>query len=468
VKRKLTRFQDFAESLLPHETGWLMDNHQLVDAEKIEILACLDHNTRLPSHPKPFDDTIDKRKYSYMIRWVQERLHSIDVDEQYKLITFLDQQIATDILQPEDEQQLSRIIRETNHRSFNFSRIFDLVRHYRHFLLIRMRYRQHKEADDFLRTYQAQYQHSRDINDKIHYATLDIVKQYAGSPAESIQWERWLTDVYNDENLDGNNRYMALVRLTFLYFNYRQFDRLVTKFDAYDALLEQGIYYSRRLLINYYNNRLLLHNYLEEYDKAIWYGFLSIREKNADYFHYVNTLSGVLLRQERFAEALEILRKAYSELRNVSSFHNRLLFITFYLRALHENGLSRNADNYAETFIRAYSDEIFDHRWHLFFTVVFDVLLSRERTSRIVHLARKYQLLRKEEEHIQRTGGLPYLKWQTALASFVEMRITRTQLEKEMATLSEQDISSSGPGLQIFKAHLKRLAPEITRKGRVG
>lgn len=466
MKPKLRKFQDFAGSLLPHETGWLLSVHQFTDPEKIAILKRLDENSRKIDHALPFDDHIDKRKYSYILNWVGERLATIDVDTQLRELIHLEERIATDALQPEDEKRLSRILKETDFRAYNFSRVYELARQYRHFLLIRLRYRQHQEVDGFLRTHHAHYDHSRDIADKIHYATQDIVRQYAGSSAESIQWERWLTDVFADDQIDGANRYMALVRLTFLYFNYRQFDRLLEKFDAYDRLLTRGIYYSRRLLINYYNNRLLLHNYLGEFEEAIRYGYLSIREKNTDYIHYVNTLSGVLLRQQKHQEALAVMRRAYPELKGSTSFHNRVAFVSFYLRALHANGLLTNAENYAESFLRAYSQEIFDHRWHQFFTVFFDILLHRDKTARLVRLARKYRLSAREQEYTLRTGSHPYLLWQTTLASFAEMKITRARLEEVVATLPQHDEPAGGSGLQAFLAHLKRLAPEVWRHHR--
>lgn len=463
MKQKLRKFQEFSEGLLPHETGWLVTIHQFTDPEKISILERLDHNSRLIRDPLPFDEEIDKRKYSYIISWVGERLATIDVDHQFRILVHLEEQIATDGIQPDEERLLSRILKDTDHRSYNFSKIYALARQYRHFLLIRMRYRQHAEVDDFLRTYRAHYDHSRDIGDKIHYATQDIVKQYAGSPAESIQWERWLTDIFTDDQVDGANRYMALVRLTFLYFNYKQFEPLREKFDRYDQLLSQGIYYSRRLLINYYSNRLLLHNFCGEYDQAIWYGYLSIREKNTDYIHYVNTLSGVLLRQQQHEQALSVMRKAYPELKATISFHNRLVFVAFYLRALHANSLLTNAENYAESFLRAYSQEIFDHRWHLFFTVFFDILLHRDKTARLVRLARKYRLVQREKEHVERSGTHPYLQWQYTLAAFLEMKITRANLENMVAHLPASDETAGGPGLNAFLAHLKRLVPEVTR-----
>lgn len=466
MKQKLRKFQEFADGLLPHETGWLVQVHQFTDPEKIAILERLDHNSRLIHQPLAFDELIDKRKYSYIISWVGERLATIDVDFQFRQLVHLEEQIATDAVQPEEERQLSRILKETDHRSYNFTKIYELARLYRHFLLIRMRYRQDQEVDEFLHKYRAQYDHSRDISDKIHYATQDIVKQYAGSPAESIQWERWLTDVFSDEQMDGTNRYMALVRLTFLYFNYKQFGPLREKFDAYDALLTRGIYYSRRLLINYYSNRLLLHNFCSEYDQAIWYGYLSIRERNTDYIHYVNTLSGVLLRQQLHEQALTVMRKAYPELKATLSFHNRLVFVAFYLRGLHANGLLTNAENYAESFLRAYSQEIFDHRWHLFFTVFFDILLHRDKTARLVRLARKYRVVQREKEQAERSGTHPYILWQYTLAAYIEMKITRARLEEVVAQLPTSDDTISGPGLNAFLVHLRRLAPEVLRHQR--
>ena len=460
MKAKLRKFTAFAQSLLPHETGWLLANNQLADPQKLAILQRLDEVSREVNPSPQFDPAIDKRKYSYILQWVTDRLAGIDVDIQYQRLNHLDARIATDSIRPDEERELSRLIREHDHTAYNFTKLYEVVQRYRQFLLIRMRYRQHREADDFLRRHRAHFELACDIQEKIHYATQDIVGQYAGTPAESIQWERWLTDVFQDEQLDGANRYMALVRLTFLYFNYRQFDRLRDKFDTYDALLREGRYYSHRLLVNYYNNRLLLHNYTGEYDKAIRYGYLSIRERNTDYIHYVNTLSGVLLKQKRASEALEVMRQAYRELKQVSSFHNRLTFVSFYLRALQANDLLTNAENYAESFLRAYSEEIFDHRWHLFFPIFFDILLQRDKTSRIVRLARKYRLLPREAEYLQSHDSWPYLRWQQSLAAFLDLRITRQQLEKQLADLPSE---TSDRGVLTFLDHLRRLAPEVMR-----
>ncbi|MEZ4934351.1 MAG: hypothetical protein R2788_19770 [Saprospiraceae bacterium] len=78
------------------------------------------------------------------------------------------------------------------------------------------------------------------VNDQLHQATRDIMLQYSENTTESIQWERWLTSVFYDEQLDGYNRYMALVRLTFISFNYGKPDLLLGQFEMLDKEFKKG------------------------------------------------------------------------------------------------------------------------------------------------------------------------------------------------------------------------------------
>lgn len=93
-------------------------------------------------------------------------------------------------------------------------------------------------------------------------------------------------------NLDGLNRYLAIVRLTLIYFNYREYDRLDKIYDDLDGMMRGGQFYSRRILLNYYANRVMLHSKRNELEKASVYGYLSIRQHSGDYLHYVNNLCG--------------------------------------------------------------------------------------------------------------------------------------------------------------------------------
>ena len=73
-----------------------------------------------------------------------------------------------------------------------------------------------------------------------------------------------------------------MVRLTFLYINYREFEKLKKLFVKLDDMFMKGENYSRRLLANYYANRLILHSKFNEWETAINYGYLSIRHVNTE------------------------------------------------------------------------------------------------------------------------------------------------------------------------------------------
>lgn len=238
----------------------------------------------------------------------------------------------------------------------------------------------------------------------------------------------WLTEVFYNEELDGLNRYLALVRLTFVYFNYRQFEKLREKYNYIDGLFKNGQYYSRRILLNYYGNRVMLHSKFQEFDKAEYYGYLSVREKNSDYIHYVNNLSAVLLRQKKYQDALQLMRSAYPEMKNTPSFHNRIGFVAFYLKCLNDNQQYKNAENYAESFLQAYKKEIFEYRWHIFFSSYLEAILQQEKYSKLLKVVRKYQLLDRERQYQKNANYLPTILWYNAVAQYKEMLIQKDEI----------------------------------------
>ncbi|MBK9337072.1 MAG: hypothetical protein IPM98_11015 [Lewinellaceae bacterium] len=310
--------------------------------------------------------------------------------------------------------------------------LWSLAQLYRHFLLIRMRYAEHRAVEDFLEKNRAAYERARNVRERLHAATEDIVRQYSTRSTESMQWESWLAGVFHDETLDGWNRYMALVRLTFIYYNYRQFEPLREQYQTLDNLFFQGKYYSKRLLTNYYGNRLLLHNRFQEYDEAEYYGYLSVRVKTADYIHYVNNLCGVLLRRKKYAEALSVMKTALPESRTTHSFHNKIGFVAHYLRCLHHTGQHRAAENYADTYLRAYRKEIFEHRWHAFFSAYIEALLAQNNFAKILRLTEKYHLLERDRAYAEKSAYLPTIPWFYAVAAHQTGRLTSEQLQKNL------------------------------------
>lgn len=418
MRSKLQKFTDFANGLLPHETHYLIENQQFEDKIKLSILERIHQNCLHIDRFTPFDETIDKRKYSNLKSWITERLEAIDVDVQFEWMSEMERQIVTDSIHPESEKILLRNIRSYQSGEYYFIKFYELVRTYRHFLLIRMRYADHEEADNFLKKFKPAYEHSREVNEKIHRATLDIVDQYSKQTSESIQWEDWLTEVFYDENLDGQNRYLALVRLTFIYFNYRRFEPLRKKFDYLDGLFLKGIFYSKRILLNYYSNRLLLHSKFNEYEKAEYYGYLSVRGKNSDYIHYVNNLSAVLMREKKYKEAFAVMKAALPDAKTTHSFHNKIGFVAFYIKCLNHNHQYKSAESYGENFLGAYRKEIFAYRWHLFFTALLDALLQQKKYGKLLDTIKKYDLLSRDEQYSKKATYLPTIPWYQSIAAY--------------------------------------------------
>jgi hypothetical protein len=443
VRVKLQKFGEFAASLLPHETSYLLAVQQFEDDIKLGILRQMHEQCVRNQQSHSFDTTIDKRKYSNLKQWIEERLASIDVDERFEWISRMERNIMTDAIDPQEEKVLLKSIRDYGEPDFYFMKFYELVQVYRHFLLIRMRHAHHRIANDFLKTYRDRYAYSKEIFERMHEATEDIVNQYAKNSAQSLHWENWLTEVYYNEQLDGLNRYFALVRLTFIYFNYRKFEKLSEKYDYIDQLFLKGTYYSRRLLLNYYGNRLLLHTHFQEYAKAAYYGYLSIRDKTSDYIFYVNNLTAVLLRQHKYEEALQLMRQAYPEMKTAAGFHNRVGFVALYLKCLNYNGQYRNAENYAESFLSVYRKEIFEYRWHIFFAAYLEAMLKQGKYARILKMVKKHQLLEREAQYAKNANYLPTLLWYHAMAAYQESLITKEalthQLVNSISSLSKPD-----------------------------
>ncbi|MCS6930037.1 MAG: hypothetical protein NZM43_11175 [Saprospiraceae bacterium] len=435
MRSKLQKFFEFSRTLLPHETTWLLSHQHFDDRSKVSILERVHANCHClhDQECQPFDDTLDKRKYSSLKQWITDRLNALDVDLHLAWILDTERKILTDAVEPETETRLLHEIKTCQPTAFYFVKFYEMAQAYRHLLLIRMRYAEHAQVELFLQKNEAAWRRSLRISEELHQATCDIVNQYAGNPTPSIQWEQRLTDLFYDETLDGWNRYMALVRLTFIYYNYRRFEPLLEKYEYFERQLAEGKFYSKRILINYYGNRLLLHVRFREFDKAEYYGYLSIRVKNLDYVHYVNNLCAVLIRQKKYQQAFALLKKAQPESKKTPSFHNKIGFVSLYVQCLNHLGQYLPAEHYAETYLRAYPKEIFQHRWHLFFTVYLESLFNQRKFDRLLKVCKKYKLLERDAVYVDKPYYLPILRWYYAAAALYTQQQTLEQLKPSLS-----------------------------------
>ncbi len=463
MRAQLQKFTDFTNTLLPHETEYLLSIQQFDDQERLDILQLVNHNCHQINQFTPYDTSIDKRKYNHLQNWIATRLSKIDVDEHFQWMISMEQKIMTDSIQISEEKQLLKAIRKYQHPGFFFTKFYELVELYRHFLLIRIRYADHERTSVFLETYRQAYQYSKSVHERLHTATLDIVGQYSGNNTESIQWEEWLTEIFYDEQLDGLNRFLALVRLTFISVNYRKFELLRDKFDYLDAQFFEGKSYSKRLLLNYYSNRLMLHSRFKEYDMAVYYGYLSVRHKNHDYIHYVNNLCAVLLRMKRNKEAYQLMKNALPDMKATKNLHSRVGFVAFYIETLNKNQLYKNAESYGDIFLRAYAKEILEYRWHLFFTVYFEALLRQHHSDKLLKTARKYKLQELDNQYQSKAGYLPTIPVYLRVAQYLESHISRKALQQELEAYHETYGHDPDKASNFNKLLLgmKELIPEV-------
>lgn len=108
--------------------------------------------------------------------------------------------------------------------------------------------------------------------------------------------------------------------------------------------------------------------------------------------------------------------------------YNRIGFASFYTRTLVYNNMAKKAVSYASTFLEAYKKEVFETRWHLFFSAYLEALLHAEKYDRVVAIANRYNLLSMEKMSSDKTVYLPILLWITEVALYMKGKRTKQKI----------------------------------------
>lgn len=397
MKPKLINFEHFADTILPHEIGYLMDQNQINDPERLDILSKISIKSSDNKGSLAFDDSIDKRKYSHLKNWINKKLEKIDVDHFHSWLHDLDQKIMQDAIEPDEERQLLKVVSQYQHCHFYFTKLYEILQNYSHFLLVRLRLQDYEVVNQFLSDYEYAYKYNKLADENLHKASSQIVTIYASGSKQNTGWRKWLTEVLYNEQTQGYLRYLALIRLHFCALCDNQYEGLQGHYEYMDRFLAKGEFYSKRILVNYYFNRMLLHAKNEEYKKANHYGRLSIKIKTHDYLLYCNNLSSTLIKQEKYSEALEILKGANKEYKNSNNFYHKTDYVSFFMECLIGQQALKSAQDYGMSFYKAYKKEIFESRWHVFFTTLIKCLYTNEKYKEAIHLINIEKLLQKEE-----------------------------------------------------------------------
>jgi len=432
MKRKLKKFTEFSQTILPHEANYLQSVVQFTDGEKLQIINLLISNALSKLEFKDFDTKINKRKYSYIKDWVEKKLASIDVDATIDWLISLKKKILTDAISSTEELEFLQYIIHYKTVEYNFQSLYDLAKEYKSYLLVRMRYKDHEVIADFLTHYESRYQNAIDIHEKLYAATTEITNQYTLNNNDTKHLESWLFEVFNNQALDGKNRYQAFVLLAFMYTNYNENNKLKALFDKIDVYFSKGEMYSRRLLSNYYASRVLLHSKQNEFDEAEYYGYLSIRQNNNDTLMYVNNLAAILLRNNKAKQAFNLLDKYKDLYRDVHNYHQKIGFCSYLIRVYSELDKMDLAEATAKTFLKKYKNEVLQHRWHHFFTSYINILISREKYDDILKLSSKFKLIEREKEHQKKNNYVPNISWSISLSRYMEGKINSDKLLEEI------------------------------------
>jgi hypothetical protein len=408
------------------------------------------------------DHTIDKRKYTYLKKWITEKLAYADVDVMLSKLLELEKKVLTDQLYPDDEKQLLGLIKNKNELPFYFMRTYELIRDFRSFLLIRLRHQYLEPVNNYLETYRDKYNHSRSIFDQLETATQEITHHYFSPGDEPRAREGFLKDIFFDESIDGYNRYLAIVRLSFLYYNYNQLDKIESLYDRLDAQFASGMFYSRRILANYYSNRLILHARLNQLETAEQYGWLSIKDRGSDYIHYLNNLGTILLRQKKNKDALALVQQSIPELKKTMSYHNRVGFASLLIKTLNANNKAAEGESYGKTFFTAYREKVLEYRWHSFFSAWLQSLVMQEKYDEVVTLCHRYKILEKEDAYSKRPGYLPTISWYYLLARYKIGKLELSLILEKITRFSENNPTLHG--LKELKAEISDHLPQLEKR----
>lgn len=433
MRTKLSTFDAFANSLFPHELDYLINIQQFRKPVNVEILKRM-HSNSTAQQKKNYDTSIDKRSYSYVKNWVEENLSRIDVDVYFNWLIETERSVLTDVISPAEESGILSNLKQITPVHYYFIRFYELLQYYRDYLTVRNRARYSSIVLQYLDSHEASFSKAVEVNRQLDRITAQIVKkENLADETLNLEYENQLRKIFFDESLDGYTRYRAIVRLTIYYYNLREFRKQAEIYDRVDALFRTPLFYSRRILANYYANRAMMHNKLNQLDEAEKFGYLSIRNKNSDYLFYLINLCGILLKQKKNKDALAIMRQAIPELKKTNNNYYKIGFISFYLRSLMANNKHRQALDYANEYFESYKTMIFEHRWHQFFTAYFEILTNREKYSKIITLNRRYNLIPLEKQRLNRADYLPVVQCYVHTAEYFENSISK---EKYIAQLT--------------------------------
>ncbi len=417
---RATKFSVFSDGLYPSEVAYVLVHNDFQDADYFKILERMAARIAPGGKEVQFDSRIDPRKYSRLKQAFENKLNAIDVDAYYQWISHINYLIHTDAIPP-DEQ--SRILSEvgTYHSAwFHAASFYDAMQAYESYLLIRYREKDLQAIQQFLQKHREAYLHNEHVLGEVKLLTEKVVRAPEALHALSAEELRTLYTYFTNTALSKKTRYQAWLAFHLYHVNARQPEAMVEPMEVLEKQIFEGGFYSRRILANFYANKLLMLSKLHHYEKAVYCGEQSIKHRTEDYLYYLNNHCSVLMHLQRFEEALQLMKTAFGIQKSTLDRGRRLVFIANYCRALNAVGDYRQSVRMSRSFLDEVEMNVFKYRWQYFFRAYLLALLRMGQADVVLRLERKYRL--KERE--MAAGRIPQLSLIAACAEFQELRIT--------------------------------------------
>lgn len=418
MKLKLKIFTTYLSSLTQEEIGYVAQKIKTTDTDIQKIL--LQARKGVQQGCFSFDPAIDKRKYSLLKKKIEQILLKSDIDHQITEIHSFTEKILKDDITPTDESKLLALLTEAQPGTYYFREYYRMFQKLRDYLLIRFRKKVLPEVEKFLTKYEPNYKRNIDVEITLPQLTEKIIGEYELKEVTDSTMADTLLRISQDDRLDGHNRYSASVRLWFYYLNKGQYQQMLEHMEYFRDAFLIPYYPGRRVLSNYYANRLLLHSRLNQIDEALRYGWLSLKQKTSDYLFYVTNMSAVLSRAGRYKEAHKLMLSAFDDMRHTTQMYNKISFIAQYIHILIDLKRYRQAEEFAENYLNTAIKEVMATRWHLFFAGFFRALVMQEKFGRLLYVVGKYKIKQLEAQYRQKPNYLPTMSWYITLAEFME------------------------------------------------
>ncbi len=434
MKTPLRKFDSFAASLFPTEVEYVRNNNEISDPELISILDKLYILVNFPEKRIGFDLKIDPRKYSRIIKYFDTKLQKIDVDAYYAWITKIDFQITTDAIPPEEQQRILQEVDSFEPSWFHSAAFYRTMQNYKRYLLIRFREKDYIIIKNFLEKYSDYYIDNEKIENRIANLTAKFVLPEKLNPDKVKKTDtNLLLEIFRNEKTSKKNRYQALVAYNLYHINTRQIIPMIQPMIELEKSLLNGDFYSRRILSNYYANKLLLRNFEGNYEQATFCGQQSIKQYTEDYLYYLNNYCSVLMNLNRFDEVLQRSKDAMRVFKSSQDSARKVIFIANYCRCLNNYLDYKTSLRQGKLLLDTLGSTLFQFKWHYFFRTYFSALMQANRHDVLMRLEKKFKLTEQE-----RSGRFdPYIQLYTLAAAFLEMKISHGQFQTELERIRE-------------------------------